>query len=81
MSYITIIVILILLIFGYAISKKEKLSSFDNKDIELNPITRKEKLQQVPNCNLLNDRDVCSNTKGCTFDEKTLGCYYDWPNV
>lgn len=81
MSYITIIVILILLIFGYAISKKENLSSFDNKDIELNPITRKEKLQQVPNCNLLNDRDVCSNTKGCTFDEKTLGCYYDWPNV
>ena len=81
MSYVIIIVLLILLLIGYYISKQEKLSSFANKETELNPITRKEKLAMVPNCNLLNDRDVCSNTKGCTYDDKTLGCYYDWPNV
>lgn len=76
-----IIILIILISIGYIVSQKENLSSFDNKDKEFNPINGKEKLAMIPNCNLLNDRDVCSNTKGCTYDDKTLGCYYDWPNV
>ena len=78
--YIVFIIVIIILI-GYIMSKKENLSSFDNKNKEYNPITRKEKMPMVPNCNLLNDRDVCSNTKGCMYDDKTLGCYYDWTRV
>jgi len=76
-----IIILIILISIGYIVSQKENLSSFDNKNKEYNPITRKEKMPMVPNCNLLNDSDVCSNTKGCTYDDKTLGCYYDWPRV
>ena len=32
----------------------------------------------IPNCNMLNDRNICSKTRGCRW----LGaCYYDWINL
>jgi hypothetical protein len=77
----SIIIFIIIVIIYNIMNKKENLNISDSKDKEFNPINGKEKLKMVPNCNLLNDRDVCLNTKGCTYDDKTLGCYYDWPNV
>jgi hypothetical protein len=78
------IIILLIIIAMYISNKKENMNienmNIENKDAELNPIIGKPKMQMIPNCNMLNDRNVCSNTKGCVYDNTTLGCYYDWPN-
>ena len=69
----TILIIMIVTLFGlYIINKKENLSDSDKKVSEM----------LIPNCNMLNDYgETCTNTKGCVYDKKTQGCYYDWINI
>jgi hypothetical protein len=70
-STILIIVIIILFVL-YIINKKEHLSNTEKKTSEM----------LIPNCNMLNDYgETCNMTKGCVYDKKTQGCYYDWINI
>lgn len=71
-SNIFLIVIIILFVL-YIINKKENVSQIETKSSEM----------LIPNCNMLNgdDGETCENTKGCVYDKKTQGCYYDWINI
>jgi hypothetical protein len=64
---IIIIVLILIIIFLYFYNK--------NENIEENKQTSE---MYIPNCNMLNDEDVCTNTRGCFYDN---GCYYDWINL
>ncbi len=33
----------------------------------------------IPNCNMLNDKEVCEQTKGCYYFKE--GCRYDWTKL
>jgi hypothetical protein len=62
------IIILVLYLFTYSRIEKRK-ENYNNDNREM----------YIPNCNFLNDVDICSNTIGCqVIDDK---CYYDWINL
>ena len=37
----------------------------------------------IPNCNMLNGDygETCKKTKGCTYDNSTQSCYYNWIDI
>ncbi len=67
---IILILIIFIIIYLFTYTKIEKRKeSFLSFEREM----------YVPNCNFLDDCDVCNNTKGCqVIDDK---CYYDWINL
>ena len=74
MEFSTILIIIVIILFVlYIINKKENLSNTEKKTSEM----------LIPNCNILNGDygETCTNTKGCIYDKKTQGCYYDWINI
>ncbi len=64
-----IVSIILIIIFMYFYNKKENID--DNK-------TKKTSEMYIPNCNMLNDEKVCSNTNGCYYK---FGCRYDWSKL
>ena len=67
-QHIILIIIVLIIVFLFVNSRIEKKENFDTCVHEM----------YVPNCNMLNDEETCSNTKGCVYKN---GCYYDWTKL
>jgi hypothetical protein len=70
-QHIILIIIILAIIFLFINSRIEKK---ENKEKKENFDTCVHEMY-IPNCNMLNDEETCSNTKGCVYKN---GCYYDW---
>ncbi len=68
-----IIIFIILIIVFLVVYRKKKECKDDENNI------KKTSEMYVPNCNMLNDKDVCEQTKGCFYDKE--GCRYDWTKL
>ncbi len=60
------IIIILAIIFLFAMYYRNKKENIDEE---------KESVMYVPNCNMLNDEETCSKTRGCYYRH---GCKYNW---
>ena len=60
---IILIIIIFIIIYLYFLNRREYIES---------------SYMYIPNCNMLDDKEMCDNTTGCYYD---YGCRYDWINL
>jgi hypothetical protein len=68
-----IIIIFILIIVFIVVYRKKKECKDDESE------NNKTSDMYVPNCNMLTDKKICEQTKGCYYEKE--GCRYDWTKL
>ena len=82
---IFIIILFIYLFIRSSVKNMKNVESMGNvKNTGMYKIDKIDKIDKhgemyIPNCNFLNDEQICNNTKGCYYMND--GCRYDWANL
>ena len=75
--FIIIIIIFLIIIITYKSNEYFEAIEYES------PTQKKISEMLIPNCNMLqgDNGKICKQTKGCTYDESTKSCYYNWIDI
>jgi hypothetical protein len=77
MNIVIFIIIILIVIILYKSTEKFEAIPYES-------VTQKKISEMlIPNCNMLTGDygNTCKNTKGCTYDELSNSCYYNWIDI